>query len=373
MKPTVTVQRHPSLQTPTLTLSFPYNTKLIETARSLSARWSKTEKVWLLKEEGNTLHHILQAFRSQAWVDYSGMKSITAPQPVTKLPTLPELSEENAALINTFRQSLESKRYAPSTIRTYTGIVKEFLARMQPQKPSELTAKDVMEYHHRFVLGPGYSSSYHNQLINAIKQFYTRLELGHMNLDELERPPKQRKLPTVLSKKEVSAILSSITNDKHRLMISLIYACGLRRSELLNLKLHDIDGHRKMLWVRQSKSSKDRMVPLPVSLLKQLRSYYKVHKPTTYVFESPTPGEQYSASSLQKILARSAKQSGVSSRKHVTLHSLRHSYATHLLEAGTDLRYIQTLLGHNSSKTTEIYTHVSAQKLETIVSPYDTL
>lgn len=156
-------------------------------------------------------------------------------------------------------------------------------------------------------------------------------------------------------------------------LIALIYACGLRCSALLNLKIGDIDGQRNMLWVRQSKGKKDRMVPLPDSLLLQLRTHYKTRKPHTYIFEDQKPGEQYSASSLQQILARATTRSGIRKRKQVTLHTLRHTYATHLLEAGTDLRYIQVLLGHNSSKTTEIYTLVSSQKLETITSPYDTL
>lgn len=359
-----------------LTISFGYDKALIALCRSLGAKWDSVRSCWRIPEDNASVQRVFNHFKGHAWVDYSTLKpekqtSQTRKQN-TQRATL-ELTDENREIIDQFRVALESKRYAPSTVRTYVSITTEFIAQMQPKAISEITVDDVSRYHHRHLLQRGYGQSYHNQLINAIKHFFARIEKRQLDLDKLERPSKQRKLPTVLSKEEVSAILSSIKNDKHRLMIALIYACGLRRSELLNLKLNDIDSSRNMLWVRQSKGKKDRMVPLPDSLLNQLRTYYKVNKPSTYVFESPTPGERYSASSLQQILARAASKSGIASRKQVTLHTLRHSYATHLLEAGTDLRYTQVLLGHNSSKTTEIYTHVSSQKLETITRPYDTL
>ncbi len=359
-----------------LTISFGYDKALIALCRSLGAEWDTVRKFWFISEDIASVQRVFNHFKGHAWVDYSTLKpakqTAQTPKQNTQRAT-PELTDENREIIDQFRVALESKRYAPSTVRTYVSIATEFIAHMQPKAVSEITVDDVSTYHHHHLLQRGYGQSYHNQLINAIKHFFSRIEKRELDLDKLERPSKQRKLPIVLSKEEVSAILSAITNDKHRLMIALIYACGLRRSELLNLKLNDIDGSRNMLWVRQSKGKKDRMVPLPDSLLLKLRAHYVAHKPNTYVFEGLKPGEQYSASSLQQILARAASQSGIAKRKQVTLHTLRHSYATHLLEAGTDLRYIQVLLGHNSSKTTEIYTHVSSQKLETITSPYDTL
>lgn len=154
-------------------------------------------------------------------------------------------------------------------------------------------------------------------------------------------------------------------------MLSLIYACGLRRSELLNLKPNDVDSNRHMLIILNSKGKKDRMVPISDKIIEMLRDYYKAYRPKTWLFEGQSGNEPYSEASLSKVLKHSCEKANI--RKPVTLHWLRHSYATHLLESGTDLRYIQELLGHKSSKTTEIYTHVSEKSLQKITSPFDTL
>lgn len=178
-------------------------------------------------------------------------------------------------------------------------------------------------------------------------------------------------MPNVLSKEEVKMILESLQNIKHRTMLSLIYACGLRRSELLNLKSNDILSDRLLLHIKQSKGKKDRIVPLSNKLLEMLREYYKTYKPKVWLFEGQQAGEPYSEKSLESVLKQAVSKACIN--KPVTLHWLRHSYATHLLESGTDLRYIQELLGHNSSRTTEIYTHVSNKSIQQIKSPFDDL
>lgn len=170
---------------------------------------------------------------------------------------------------------------------------------------------------------------------------------------------------------EVKSILLSPKNLKHRTMLSLIYACGLRRSELLNLKINDVDSKRGLLRINRAKGTKDRVVPISQKTIEMLREYYLAEKPKLYLFEGQKRGEAYSPTSIQAVLKSAARKSGI--KKPVTLHWLRHSYATHLLESGTDLRYIQELLGHNSSKTTEIYTHVSQKSLQNIKSPFDEL
>jgi len=192
-----------------------------------------------------------------------------------------------------------------------------------------------------------------------------------MEVDFIQRPRREKRLPNVLSKKEIKAILEAPTNLKHRSMISLIYACGLRRSELLNLTLKDIHSDRNLLFIRQSKGKKDRVVPISMKLIAMLRDYYKAFKPKTWLFEGQLAGEKYSERSIQLVLNQSVSKAKIN--KQVSLHWLRHSYATHLLESGTDLRYIQELLGHSSSKTTEIYTHVSTRNLQQIRSPFDDL
>jgi len=208
-------------------------------------------------------------------------------------------------------------------------------------------------------------------VINAVKLYFSNRLKRKLEPIEIERPKTPRLLPHVLSKEEVKAILGAHQNIKHRTMLSLIYACGLRRSELLNLKPQDIDSKRGMLRINQGKGKKDRLVPISEKILELLRECYKNEKPKVYLFEGQVAGEKYSEGSLQKVLKSALDKSVI--KRPVTLHWLRHSYATHLLESGTDLRYIQELLGHNSSKTTEIYTHVSQRSLQKIQSPFDSL
>jgi|SRR5688500_10668422 len=192
-----------------------------------------------------------------------------------------------------------------------------------------------------------------------------------MNVDLIHRPKRSKKLPNVLSKEEVKAILSASKNIKHRAMLSLLYSCGLRRSELLQLRITDVDSGRKLLIVRQSKGRKDRVVPLSEKIIATLREYYKTFKPKTWLFEGQKEGDPYSEKSLENVLKQAVAKTKI--KKPVSLHWLRHSYATHLLESGTNLRYIQEILGHSSSRTTEIYTHVSTISLQQIKSPFDDL
>ena len=191
-----------------------------------------------------------------------------------------------------------------------------------------------------------------------------------MEVDFIQRPRREKRLPNVLSKNEVKSILEAPTNLKHRAMLSLIYACGLRRSELLSLTKFDIDSKRMVVIIRMAKGKKDRIVPLSPKILSLLRDYYKSYNPKEFLFEGQGGGK-YSEKSLENVFKQSLLKAN--NKKPVTLHWLRHSYATHLLESGTDLRYIQDLLGHKSSKTTEIYTHASTKSIEHIKSPFDDL
>jgi integrase/recombinase XerD len=192
----------------------------------------------------------------------------------------------------------------------------------------------------------------------------------YLEVELIHRPRREKPIPNVLSKEDVKRLLDSPYNLKHRAMLSLIYSCGLRRSELLNMTLRDIDSDRMVVIIRQGKGKKDRIVPLSPKLLELLRDYFRSHRPKRFLFEGQT-GDQYSAKSLESVLKQALHRTGID--KPVTLHWLRHSYATHLLEAGTDLRSIQELLGHKSSKTTEIYTHVSTRHIQNIRSPFDDL
>ena len=207
--------------------------------------------------------------------------------------------------------------------------------------------------------------------MNSIKLYFKTIKQTKIEVDKIHRPKRAKVLPNVLSKEEVKAILEAHSNGKHKMMLSLIYSCGLRCGELLALKPVNIDSKRNIVLLKNSKGKKDRIAPLSPKILEMLREYYKLYKPTNYLFEGQKPGTSYDARSLQSVLKQALQKAGIS--KPVTLHWLRHSYATHLLESGTDLRYIQELLGHNSSKTTEIYTHVSTKSIQQIKSPFDDL
>ena len=236
---------------------------------------------------------------------------------------------------------------------------------------NEITNEDVTRYNNDYILKNKLSASYQNQVMSAIKLFFSRIQNTAMNVEIIYRPKRTHLLPNVLSKEEVKAILEAHSNIKHRTMLSLIYSCGLRRSELINLKPADIDSKRGLIIIRQAKGKKDRITPLSEKILVLLREYFKEYKPKTWLFEGAKPNEKYDERSLSNVLKQALEKAKIT--KPVSLHWLRHSYATHLLEAGTDLRYIQEILGHKSSKTTEIYTHVSTKSIQNIKSPFDDL
>jgi integrase/recombinase XerD len=288
-----------------------------------------------------------------------------------KIPQEIILSEKHLKSLEYFKQWLSSKRYSDSTIKTYCEALKSFLLFYNEKDSKEITEQDVVHYNNQFILKNQLSSSYQNQIVNAIKLFFGIVNNSKMKIELIHRPKREKLLPNVLSKEEVKMILEAHGNIKHRVMLSLIYSCGLRCGELLSLKPNDIDSKRGVVIIRQAKGRKDRIAPLSLRALDLLREYYKSCKPKVYLFEGQESGEQYDSRSLQQVLKQALVKAKIS--KPVTLHWLRHSYATHLLESGTDLRYIQEILGHRSSKTTEIYTHVSTKSIQQIVSPFDNL
>ena len=328
---------------------FEKNAELIARIKSMAgSRWSPSLGVWHLPDtDENRLRFKLP------------LLSTTTP------------SEEGIIQIEKFKQWLLSKRYSPSTIKTYSEALKSFLIFFREKPIGEITNEDVIVYNNEYILKNKLSSSYQNQIVNAIKLFFQTIRDTKMIVDKIHRPKRSKVLPNVLSKEEIKLILNAHSNIKHKMMLSLIYSCGLRRSELINLKPQDIDSKRNIVLLKNAKGKKDRITPLSPIILEMLRNYYNGYKPKTWLFEGQIVGEQYSEQSLQSVLKQALQKAGIT--KPVTLHWLRHSYATHLLESGTDLRYIQELLGHSSSKTTEIYTHVSTKSIQQIKSPFDDL
>ena len=268
-----------------------------------------------------------------------------------------------------FSDQLILKRYSENTIIVYKEQIVRFFKYYSKTDPSALTDEDVKEYMLFLLKKKKISFSLQKQVISAIKFYFEKILRRETKKYYFEIPKsKEQKLPIVLSKREVKQIINSTNNLKHKTILSTIYSAGLRLSEAVNLKIADIDSERKLIYVRGGKGKKDRTTILSIELLVLLRKYFKEFKPKTWLFEG-LEGGQYSKRSVQNIFKKSLQKSKIS--KTATVHSLRHSFATHLLEQGEDLRYIQKILGHKSSKTTEIYTHVTSGGLNKIKSPLD--
>lgn len=312
------------------------------------ARWSQSMQYWHVPDSEENRKRF-------------GLVSLVASMP----------SDEGMQALLQFKQYLRSKRYSDKTIATYSEALKSFLVFFNYKSIALLTNEDVIVYNNEYIRNNNLSASYQNQIVNAIKLYFRIIKETKIDIDKVHRPKRSKVLPNVLSKEEVKAILEAHSNVKHKMMLSMIYSCGLRCGELLALQPVHIDSKRNIVLLKNSKGKKDRIAPLSPKILEMLREYYKLFKPTTYLFEGQTEGTPYSDKSLQQVLKQALQKATIT--KPVTLHWLRHSYATHLLESGTDLRYIQELLGHNSSKTTEIYTHVSTKSIQQIKSPFDDL
>lgn len=284
---------------------------------------------------------------------------------------LPLITDNQTLKVEELRRWMSYRRYSQSTIKTYTEMVRTFLSFINKHGRGRDVGDGIQKFTNEYILPRKLSFSYQNQLINAMKLFYKEIIHGDFNIDTIMRPKREYKLPNVLSKEEVKLLLSGLRNVKHRAMLSVIYACGLRRGELLNLKPSDIDSIRGLLIIRQAKGRRDRVVPVSLKIIELLRDYYRQYRPKVWLFEGEKPGMQYDERSLQQVLKKAIFLAKI--KKPVTLHWLRHSYATHLHESGVDIRYIQEILGHKSSRTTEIYTHVSARSIQLIRSPFDDL
>jgi len=271
-------------------------------------------------------------------------------------------------VITSFENYMRQRRYSENTIKSYKESLRVFVAFIGNKALSEITMNDIETFNQEYIIRKGFSSSYQNQVINALKLYFRRFHTTHFDLLLIERPKAGFKLPVVLSLDEVERLLNGTKNLKHRAMLSVIYSAGLRMGELIDLKISDIDSSRMVIHIQKAKGMKDRIVPLSESTLDLLRTYFKTYRPTEYLFNGEH-APQYSRTSLQSVFKQAIKRAGI--RKKCTLHSLRHSFATHLLEGGVNLRYIQEFLGHNSPKTTMIYTHVSSESARKIISPIE--
>jgi integrase/recombinase XerD len=335
-------------------------------------KWSKEFGMAYVPNTKGNLNLIYQKFRGIAWINSNYFFSKS------------RINKENEEInVDWFRKriitpgyrtcpeeyllKLELKRYANNTVKTYVQCFEKFINAQKETDLMRINEQDVELYLQKLIQEKK-SNSYVNLMINSIKFYYEVVKGMPNRFYSIDRPIKEHTLPKVLAKQEVKDIIEATSTIKHKCLLSLMYSSGLRIGELLNLKPEDIDSKRMLVRVNQGKGNRDRLTILSEKVLLDLRVYYKKHRPKNWLFESPD-GNKYSTTSVSAILTKASRIVGI--HKRVNPHMLRHSFATHLLESGTDLRYIQTLLGHKSSKTTEIYTHVATNTFAIIKNPLD--
>jgi len=354
--------------------SFAFDKEVIALVKGQKgARWSQTLQSWYFLTKDFQLNRFYNALKDSVFIDYSKLRQ--APfLDSAKLDSVKKVFPKKSSTINHlpqgYKEHLILKRYSQNTIKTYCSCFLKFMTFFEGKSIDTLSKDEIKKFLLHLIQLQKVSPSTQNQYINAIKFYYEKVLKQSKIVFEIARPNKVKKLPEVLTEQELLIILKHTPNLKHKTILSLLYSSGLRVSELIGLRIHDIVWEKNYLFVREGKGKKDRITLLSENVAVLLNSYIQKYKPNYWLIESPNR-KQYSTSSVRAILRKSAKNAGI--RKRVYPHMLRHSFATHLLEKGTDLRYIQELLGHGNSKTTEIYTHVSKKSLAKIKSPLDSI
>jgi integrase/recombinase XerD len=263
-----------------IAVEFPKNKELIKRIKQIEgSRWSASLRCWHVPDtSANRIRFKIETPRQN---DFNVLKT---------------------EKINQFKLWLQSKRYSANTIKTYSEALKTFLFYFTEKSFSEVDNQDIILFNNHYIIQNNLSASFQNQIVNAIKLFYKSVENKQLDLDLIHRPKRAKTLPNVLSKEEVKLILNAHSNIKHKLMLSLMYSCGLRRSELLNLKLTDIDSKRNLIIIKQAKGKKDRIVPLSTKIVEMLRNYYIAYKPKSWLFEGQAENTKYDERSLSNVL-----------------------------------------------------------------------
>ena len=367
-----------------MAIYFSPGTALNNAVRKLkNVRWSSTNGCWYLPCNRESYTLLCSAAANLADVDISLLRQYLCQKrgfvtdanlPVHKATTAViqqhPLSQQNLLALIAYRNLLTVKKYSEDTIRNYCNAFHHLLRLLGAINVDDLNKERLQSYLLWLVEKKNCSTSYLNTTINAIKFYYEQVLQREKEYYNLPRPRSIKSLPDVLAEEEVSNIIQSLTNIKHKAIIMTGYSAGLRASEIVNLKIRNIDKLRMTIKVEGGKGNKDRYVPYSTALQEVLREYYIKYRPKEYVFEG-AGGGQYSVRSAQEILANAKVKTKIT--KKGSLHLLRHSFATHLLEGGTDIRYIQELLGNENMKTTLRYTHVTPKAIKKIQSPLDKL
>ena len=362
------------------------------------ARWSQSHKCWyvpLSREDYNKVCSVLKGrveLEEQELRRYLEKKKagnpvkqeVPDPVPVNeRIAGQPAKTESvkpvvpihpiNQGVLPALKQELVLRAYSPSTIKTYINEVRVFLGAIGSRPAATYTVQQLRDYLQYCFEHLKLSENTLHSRINALKFYYEQVLKREKFFWDIPRPKKPLQLPKLLNEDELARLFNSIQNKKHKAILFTAYSAGLRVSEVVNLRLADIDGKRMQIHVRDAKGKKDRYVNLSPVLLDILRQYVKMVRPVPkeYLFESEQTGKAYPTRTVQQIFTNAKNKAGI--RKEVGIHSLRHSFATHLLDKGTDIRYIKDLLGHFDIKTTERYLHVSKKQLVNVISPFDDL
>lgn len=367
--------------------------------KDAAAKWSKTNRCWYVLCNGENYLRLKTALENKVELEIGELKkfliekkknnppqtssfqnklvSKTEVKKNTAIPSRPSsqlnyphtLSKENKEALQQFTRQLNLKAYSPSTIRTYTNEFIQFLNTIKDKAAKVFSTSRLKDYFEYCYQKLRLSENTLHSRINAMKFYYEQVLNREKFFWEIPRPKKQLILPKVISKEKIATLINSIENLKHKTIIMLTYACGLRVSEVVSLKVRHIDGQRKMLFIERGKGKKDRVVSLSPNMLIMLREYYKQYKPMDYLFEGQSENEHLTTRSIQNVLQKAKEKAGI--KQEGSMHMLRHSFATHLLDKGIDVVFIQKLLGHNSIKTTLGYLHVTNKDLVHILSPLE--
>ena len=334
------------------------------------AQWHAKAKLWIAYAGEENLQQIKENISGTNVVVTIAKSDFTLRKTKKEAyKNLAELTGQHKKELEQFKKWMIQKRYADNTVKIYNSCLTVFFRYYSTKAIHDISIQDIERFNFDFIIKNAYSPKTQNQYISAVKTFYVKMKGINYELNHIERPIEGQKLPKVIPIEDVQTFLAGIPNIKHKTALSTIYSLGLRRGELLNLKLEDIDFKRDTVKILNAKGKKDRDLPLPGKLKELLNLYYKQFRPRIWLIEGQKPGISYSPSSLENIFHKYLER--VIKNHNFTLHSLRHSYATHLLDMGVDLRIIQELLGHKSSRTTEIYTHVSMRNLRNVKNPMD--
>lgn len=363
-----------------ISVQFDYDKELIRRFRQLpGARWSSTLKSWYLPDTADYRKRFGLKENPSTTALQAEKNFDPQPTPETSLGQANTVINDamaagcNSGVLFQVRELLILKGYSKSTQRTYLNELAQYLKLLVNTPAEKLTVADVkryMVYCHEKI---GLSENTLHSRINALKFYYEQVLHRERFFWEIPRPKRPLLLPKLLNPTEIAKLFNALPNKKHKAMLFTAYSAGLRVSEVVNLKISDIDSGRMQILVRCGKGKKDRYVNLSLVLLDILREYIRSYKPrpVVFLFESEQTGTAYPTRTVQQIFSNAKQSAGI--KKEVGIHSLRHSFATHLLEKGTDIRYIKDLLGHFDIRTTERYLHVSKKALVNIVSPLDDL